>query len=276
MSLAEALLLGLVQGLTEFLPISSSAHLALIQSILPGFSQPGLLFDIMLHCGTLVAVILYLRHDIKWLLASLFSRGKQGTSPHHQYGRRMAWYLVLATIVTAFIGYFARPWVILTFTKPLVVAPLLLVTGGLLFGTRFFRQPGRGIEGMRRRDALLIGIAQGVATFPGISRSGATIATGIFAGVNRELAARFSFLASIPAIIGALLLDLFRALPLMAESQGLIFYYVSGTLMAAIIGYFSLGILFRLIRGFRLSSFAYYCWGMGLFVIGISLLRRAP
>ena len=276
MSLAEAILLGVVQGLTEFLPISSSAHLALIQSILPGFSQPGLLFDIMLHCGTLVAVILYLREDIKWLLTSLFSRRKQGTSLPQQYGRKIAWYLVLATIITAFIGYFARPWVIVAFTKPLVVALLLLVTGGFLFVTRFFRQPGRGIEGMRRRDALLIGIAQGVATFPGISRSGATIATGIFAGVNRELAAKFSFLASIPAIIGALLLDLFRALPLMAESEGLIFYYISGTILAAIIGYFSLGILFRLIRGFRLSSFAYYCWGLGLVTIGVSLLKWGP
>ncbi len=274
MSLAEALILGVVQGLTEFLPISSSAHLALLQSMMPGFSQPGLLFDIMLHCGTLVAVVLYLRKDIKWLLASLFSRSKSGTSPSHQHGRKISWYLVLALIPTALIGYFGRSWVMLAFTKPLAVALLLLITGWLLFGTRFFRQPGKGVEGMRRRDAILIGIAQGVATFPGISRSGATIATGIFAGMDRELAARFSFLASIPAIVGALILDLVRIFPLSSESEGLIFYYISGTIAAAIIGYFALAILFRLIRGFGLSAFAYYCWGLGLVVIGISFLSK--
>ena len=273
MSLAEALILGVVQGLTEFIPISSSAHLALLQSLMPGFSQPGLLFDIMLHCGTLVAVILYLRGDISWLLTSLFSRKQEGMSPPPQYGRKIAWYLVLALIPTALIGYFARSWVELAFTRPLVIAPLLLVTGGLLFGTKFFRQPGKGVEGIRGRDAILIGIAQGVATFPGISRSGATIATGIFAGVSRELAARFSFLASIPAIVGALLLDLFRSFPLTIGSEGLIFNYISGTILAAIIGYLSLGVLFRLIRGFKLFSFAYYCWGLGIIVMGISFLK---
>ncbi len=273
MSLVEALILGVVQGLTEFIPISSSAHLALLQSLMPGFSQPGLLFDITLHCGTLVAVILYLRGDIRWLLTSLFSRRRGGMSPLPQYGRKIAWYLVLALIPTALIGYLARPWVELAFTRPLVIAPLLLVTGGLLFGTRFFRQPGKGEEGIRGRDAILIGIAQGVATFPGISRSGATIATGIFAGVSRELAARFSFLASIPAIVGALLLDLFRVFPLLPESKGLIFNYISGTILAAIIGYFSLVILFRLIRGFKISYFAYYCWGLGIIVMGISFLK---
>jgi len=227
----------------------------------------------MLHCGTLVAVVLYLRGDIWWILTSLFSRRREGANSSHKYGRKIAWYLVLALIPTAFLGYFNRPWVELAFTKPLVVALLLLVTGGLLFGTRFFRQPGRNIEGMRKRDAIIIGIAQGVATFPGISRSGATIATGIFAGVNREQAARFSFLASIPAIIGALLLDLFRTFPLIAKSEGLIFYYLSGTILAVIIGYFALGILFRLIRRFKLSSFAYYCWGLGVVVIVISFLN---
>ena len=276
MSLAEAIILGIVQGLTEFLPVSSSAHLALLQSMLPGFSQPGLLFDIMLHCGTLVAVVLYLRKDIKWLLASLFSRRSNETSPSHQHGRKIVWYLVLALIPTALIGYFGRPWVMFTFTRPLAVALLLLITGWLLFGTQFFRQPGRGVEGMRRRDAIFIGIAQGMATFPGISRSGATIATGIFAGINRELAARFSFLASIPAIVGALILDLFKASSPILESEGLIFYYISGTIAAAIIGYFALAILFRIIRGFRLSFFAYYCWGLGLVVIAISFLNKGP
>ncbi|MFB0518666.1 MAG: undecaprenyl-diphosphate phosphatase [Acidobacteriota bacterium] len=272
--MVEALILGVVQGLTEFLPISSSAHLALLQSMLPGFSQPGLLFDIMLHCGTLAAVVLYLRKDIKWLLISLFSRRRNETSPPHQHGKKIVWYLVLALIPTALIGYFGRSWVMLAFTNPLAIALLLLITGWLLFGTRFFRQTGKGVEGMRRRDAILIGIAQGVATFPGISRSGATIATGIFAGMDRELAARFSFLASIPAIVGALILDLIRIFPFGSESEGLIFYYISGTIAAAIIGYFALAILFRIIKGFRLSFFAYYCWGLGLVVIGISFLNK--
>jgi len=203
--LLQAIIQGVVQGLTEFLPISSSAHLILLPRLM-GWDDPFLTsaeFDVMLHLGTLGALLVYFWRDMVRLgrawLASLRER-RLGDDPH----RRLAWLLLLTVIPAALVGALFEDFFDETFREALLLIPLLLVVGAgmLAFGERYGRRD-RGLERLRVRDALVIGLAQALALFPGISRSGVTIAAGLVVGLQREAAARFSFLMGIPIIAGA-------------------------------------------------------------------------
>lgn len=203
--LLQAIIQGVVQGLTEFLPISSSAHLILLPRLL-GWDDPFLTsaeFDVMLHLGTLGALLVYFWRDLMKLggawLASLRER-RLGDDPQ----RRLAWLLLLTVIPAALVGALFEDFFDETFRDALLVIPLLLVVGAgmLAFGERYGRRE-RGLERLRVRDALVIGLAQALALFPGISRSGVTIAAGLVVGLEREAAARFAFLMGIPIIAGA-------------------------------------------------------------------------
>lgn len=257
------LLLGLLQGLTEFLPISSSGHLVLAQNFIPGFSQPGALLEVVLHLGTLMAVCIYFRRDLFLLCLACFS----DQAPEAAASRRLLWLLIVGSIPTAIIGLAFREQFETLFSDPRSAAWALLVTGGLLFITDRVSQPGRGLADMRLVDCVVIGIAQGLAIIPGISRSGTTIATGVLLGLERDLLVRYSFLLSIPVIGGAFCLQL---LSHWGEiGQGIdIFSYTLGTLAAAIVGYLSIPLLVRLTRSQHLSVFSYYCWALG----GLALL----
>ena len=264
MNLPDAILLGIVQGITEFLPISSDGHLAIVQHYLPDFSQPGLLFDVLLHVGTLGAMLLYFQRDVVRLLTAPF----RGDHEAHR-DRRLLGLIVAASVPTAIIGLTLKSAVERWMENMLVVALMLILTGILLFVGERYRRGGRRSESaLTVTDAVLTGIAQGLAVLPGLSRSGSTIATLLFRGVDGETAARFSFLMAMPAIAGAALLS-FKdsgALP-----AGEIPVYLAGTGVAFLVGIGAIRLLLGVIRRQRLVWFAIYCWGAGLLLLSTTL-----
>jgi len=257
-SLVPAVLLGLLQGLTEFLPVSSSGHLALAQSLIPGFSQPGVLFDVTLHIGTLVAVCIYFWQDLRGMALSLFYSGRGDAAA----SRRMLWLLIAGSVPTAAIGLLFRKQFEAMFSDVYGVGVWFIVTGALLFLTDRVSTRGRELSAMGLLDALVIGVAQGLAIIPSLSRSGATIAAGVFLGLERGLLVRYSFLLSIPAVAGAFVLELVTHRHEALQGFDPL-AYGAGTLAALVVGYWSIGVLLNMTRSRRLSVFAYYCWAVG-------------
>lgn len=270
MNVVEAIVLGIIQGLTEFLPVSSSGHLVLFQNIF-GLKEPELLFDICLHVGTLSAVIIVFYREILEILKALIQipgrmRMAGGLMRLGQADAsiRMALLIVVGSIPTAIIGLLFKEITDRLFGSVTIVGFLLLVTGTVLGLTRNISGEGRPIGQTTLKDALIIGIVQGLAILPGISRSGATISTALFLGVDRKVAGRYSFLLSIPAIAGALVLglnspDLQTAIPL-----GTI---VAGSVISALVGWLALVILLRVVDRGQLHRFAPYCWLVGVITL---------
>ncbi len=263
MSYLQSILLGILQGLTEFLPVSSSGHLAIAQHYLEGFSQPGLVFDVILHAGTMVAVAVYFRRDLTQLAASPFRSGEEAL----RY-RRLLKLLVLASLPTAAIGLPLEDFFVRLFGNIPLVSAMLLVTGTLLFAAERFRRQGRKEADLTWGDALVAGIVQGIAIIPGISRSGSTIAALLFKGVEGETAARFSFLMALPAIFGAALLSLRDAGNL---APGALPLYLAGGAAAFATGLLSIRFLLAVIRRRRLYAFALYCWAVGALFFTLSI-----
>lgn len=258
----QAALLGLVQGITEFLPVSSSGHLVLSQKLL-GLHEPELLFDVAVHVGTLFAVLMVFRADIYAML-----RGLWANDPEARQGRRLLMLVVAGSIPTALMGLIFKDTFESLFASVSAVGVALLVTGLLLMATRYAPQAARGLEQTGWGRAVLIGIAQGLAITPGVSRSGTTIAAGLLLGMERELAARFSFVLSIPAILGALALQIKDLSP---QSQTPLSPLLVGAVVAALTGYAALKLLIKLVKGGRLHWFAYYCWALGIAALGWSV-----
>ena len=268
MTYLQALLLGIVQGLTEFLPISSSGHLVLVQHLF-GLHEAQLSFDVSVHVGTLAAVVIYFRKDIFNILMGLLAAIKKAdasgdTNEAHGAQVRLAGLIIIGSIPTAAIGLILHGHADRLFTSPPLTGAMLLLTGGLLFATRpISREPstaGRSLQELTLKDALLMGVTQGFAVIPGISRSGSTIAIGILTGIRHETAARFSFLLSIPAVTGAALLVLKDAI-----QQGDIHLptCLLGGMIALVVGYAALALLVYLVQKGRLYLFAPYCWAVG-------------
>ncbi len=245
------LVLATLQGLTEFLPVSSSGHLALGQ-ILMQMGEGSLAEDIVLHLGTLVAVVIFYRRDLMDLVSGLFQSGPLWSS-----SRRYLSYLILANVPIGVVGVFARDRVEAAFDQTQWILIALAVTGAVLFSTRFVRRGERDVD---LRSALLIGLAQAVAILPGCSRSGWTIAAALALGVAPASAARFSFLLSIPAILGAAVLEL-KDLDGGSTGVGTL---ALGGVVAAVVGFLCLGWLVRLVRSMELHRFAYYLWALVL------------
>lgn len=278
MSLGEGILLGIIQGLTELLPVSSSGHLVIAQSLLPDFHQPGVLFDVMLHLGTLAAVIFFFRSDIVGILKALlppWSRHREQSLPDHREdsmipdNRRLAARILAATVVTGIIGVTFQDEIHALFQVTEIAAVGLLFTGALLFFADRTRNAGRGIKEMSLTDSLVIGLVQALAIMPGISRSGSTIAFGIYAGLSGEAAARFSFLISIPAILGATVLE---ARQFGGVERSEISVYIAGTVTAAVVSLLTLRFLFLMIRRRDLRFFGYYCWTLGILTLAVKAL----
>jgi len=257
MELVQAILLGALQGVTEWLPISSSGHLALAQHFL-GVSPP-LLFDLALHAGTLLALVVFFRKEILELLRALASLDFQSPAG------KLIPLLVLAMLPTALIGFAFKPFFESMFSAPLLVGAALLVNGAFLYLTKFAKA-GKELGVI---SSLVVGVAQGLAVAPGISRSGATISTALLQGVERRKAAVFSFLLAIPAVGGASAYEFASNSGSLAGvgSDAL----VLGIIVAGIIGYLSLGLLFRVLDSRRFHQFAYYCWLVGAVAIALSL-----
>lgn len=262
----EALTLGAVQGLTEFLPVSSSGHLVVAQALL-GLREPVLLFDVMVHLATLGSLAAVFREELVLLWRSLLPTPPGKTSNLNPAelaeGRRFVLLLFVGTLPTGIIGLlFHRP-VERLFAQPAVAGAMLLVTGAILWATRRVGPGRREIEAMRWTDAILIGAAQGCALLPGISRTGTTIAVALFLGLEREFAARYSLLLGIPAIAGAVLIGAFKG-GLASTGLGAI---LVAMVVAFATGYMALRIVLRVVVAGRLSAFAPYCWLVGLVIL---------
>ena len=263
MSLFHAILLGAIQGVTEFLPVSSSGHLVLLQHLLK-FEGPDVLFDTFLHVGTLVAVCIVFREDIINILKSLYNRDLRSPSTG------LFILIVWGTIPTVFIGFGFRDVFERLFSEVVPAALMLLVTGSLLFAADRVWAKDSPPKQIGKRDAFLVGIVQGLSVLPGLSRSGATICTGIFLGVERATAARFSFLLSIPAIAGAGMLQLPEVFKL---QDNIVLPLIVGMIISTLTGYISIRVLMRLVATRRLSFFSYYCWSVGIGVLLVSLVN---
>jgi len=271
----QALILGAIQGLTEFLPVSSSGHLVLFQEMLQeDFFAAGEeeLFAVVLHLGTLLPILWFYRHDLGQSLASLRPDAQlksQGlwtwlqATPH----RWLCVLVVVGTVPTGLIGVSLHDTFEELFKDPTRVCIALLITGALLLGTRFVSEQRCGSASLVLWSALLIGIVQGCAITPGISRSGSTIAVALFIGIARAEAARFSFLLSVPAILGAMVLQAKDGLPLDAIAW---LPLSVGFLAAVVVGYFSLVLLVALVNKGRLHNFIWYLWPVG--IIGLIVL----
>mgnify|MGYP005852696483 CR=1 FL=1 len=269
MSIVQALVLGIVQGATEFIPISSSGHLVLVPWFL-GWPEPGLAFDTVVHWGTLVAVLAVFWRDLV-ALARAWARSlvERQLNPTEA---KLAWLIIAGTLPAALTGFVWEGFFEGLFGSPGRVAALLLVTGAILTVSERLGKRQRSLGDLSWLDSLLIGLAQGLAIAPGISRSGATIATGLLRGVKREAAARYSFLLATPIIFGAGLLplaDFFRAEAVGAQFPSL----VVGFLAAAISGYVCIKFLLAYLQQGRLYVFATYCWLAGIVSLIIFLIR---
>lgn len=266
MNSIQAAILGAIQGLTEFLPISSSGHLVLFQHLF-GFKEAQLFFDICLHIGTLIAVVIFFRREIRSILAAAvrflslaLKREISFTGVNEDPDMKLAMLIIVGSIPTAVLGLLFKKWSEQLFSSVFLVGCMLLMTGCLLWATRWIKREGGGIPGFTVPMALCIGLIQGMAILPGISRSGSTIAAALFLGLDRPTAARYSFLLSIPAIVGAMLLSL-RDLSGTAAFTPPV-WIGGGT--ACVVGYLALALLVYIVNKGRMHLFAPYCWLVGL------------
>lgn len=271
----NALILGLAQGLTEFLPISSSAHLAIMQHFM-GLREPMVFFDVMLHLGTLFAIFVYFRRDIANMVLALAGRapadagsGFVWTGTQAEAWRYAAW-LIVGTVPAGIAGVALNDVIHDAFSSIRVPATCLLVTGAFLFVAGRVREGEREVQHSAWSVPLLIGLAQAAALMPGISRSGATICAALLLGVSRNAAARFSFFLAIIAIAGAAVLEGRDALGGGMPYPGLT---LLGTGAAFISGLGALYLLIGILRRGRLGLFAYYCWALGAVVLIFSFVK---
>ncbi len=261
MIIFEYLILGLIQGLTEFLPVSSSGHLVILQGIFN--MENRLLVSVSLHAGTLLALVLFFKRDTIALLKDslkLLKIGRRGFQKEETSPRIIA-YILIVTLVTGLIGLGGRDFFERLFFQPRWAATMLIITALILFSTRSFMKGGRKFSELSIRDAGIMGLAQGISLIPGISRSGITIASLLWRGADREAAFRFSFLASIPAVLGALILE-FSKLPGLSPPQ--IGYLLLGCVSAFVSGWIALVVLRKIIQRAKLSLFGYYCLAIAL------------
>jgi undecaprenyl-diphosphatase len=250
----DAILWGALQGLTEFLPVSSSGHLVLVPALL-GRQGPDIGTTAMLHLGTLAAVLVYYRSDL--VRMAKFDRP----------GRRMITIIVIGTIPAVVLGLLLESTLDSLTEKPKAVAGMLIVTGIIMLATMLLRPGTKTTEKLSPTDGALIGLAQSAALVPGISRSGMTISAGLARGMNRIEAARFAFLLGIPAIAGAGLLSVARAL---SDGAGITTATVVGMIVAGLVGYWAIGFLIRILGKIGLAPFGIYCVLAG--VLGVIIL----
>jgi len=262
--IVKAIILGVIQGITEFLPVSSSGHLVVGQNLM-GFKNPEMLLDVSLHVGTLLVVLVVFWKDLVGIVLDL--PGLPDVIRKRRSADGNIWLLILllvGTFITAIIGFVGEQWFTKLFSSMRGVGISFLITGTILYSTKFVKiEVGKNIDRMSIRDALSIGAAQGIAITPGISRSGTTISAGLLLGLDRELAARFSFLLFIPAVVGATLLELKS----WQSSSFSLAAILAGSVTAFAVGYLALRLLLNIVRRGAFYYFAFYCWLIGAFVL---------
>lgn len=274
MNIEQTIFLGIIQGLTEFLPISSSGHLVIFQHLI-GLKNPELLLDISLHLGTLLAVLIFFRADVKMLItesagyiATVLRKGKHGgqVSEIRQFPHAaLTFWILIGIIPTALIGIIFGSFFHEMFGSTLIVGIMLMVTGTILAFSRLIPDYFTTKKKIGLISAMAVGLAQGVAITPGISRSGTTIVCGLFCGLDRDLAGRFSFLISIPAILGALVMKF--DMTELAEIGYIPF--LTGIITSFLVGLFALKITMDFVRRGKLYYFFPYCFLAGIAAIFI-------
>ena len=268
MDIIQGIIIGIVQGLTEFLPVSSSAHLVFIQNILG--VESSLAFDTFLHLGTLIAVLWFFRYDIYkmlkswWLSIGDILQGRFTEGFKEDPYKRLAWYVILATIPVGIVGVLFEDSVDALFSGALYVpAFFLFVTGTILYLSQRMTSGNINYDNITKKEALFMGLGQACAILPGLSRSGTTIAAGLTIGLDKEFAAKFSFILSIPAIFGAFILQLKDIGSAMDANFLPVFL---GFIAAIISGYLAIKWMLDLIQNKSLDIFSYYCWAVGIIV----------
>ena len=281
MSVIMSLFLGLVQGITEFLPISSSGHLSIFQNLFSlNYSEDDhLLFDVFLHLGTLISIIVVYRKELKTMIADGldFLRMRSDSDSDEPVvmkpPARALLFVIIGTIplliALIFMSSIKRLLLNTTF-----IGFALLVTGGLLIvSDKMIKRGNKTEKTMTIKDAIIIGLAQAVATIPGLSRSGTTISVGLARGLSGSFAVRFSLLLSIPAVLGATVVALYSAIR-GGINFSLFPVYIAGFIVATVVGFFAIQLIRRLINKGGFGKFAFYCWGVGLLAIILSLILK--
>ena len=274
MAFLKAVILGLIQGLTEFLPVSSSGHLVIFQALFKTELKGRLFFDVMVHMGTIVPLFIVFWQDIKGMFYAggrlIFSRrGSLGSGEEKETNYlRLLKLVLVASIPTFLLAWLFRRPAAACFQSPLLAASTLILTGLMLFSVRNTTAL-RGLKEMKWSDALLIGALQGLAIFPGISRSGMTICAGLLRGLKRPLAARFAFLVAIPAVCAAGLYQGLKAAG--SATSAPVAEAVLGAGVAAVSGYVALRVVIKIVRRGKISYFAYYLWIFGLLALILQL-----
>lgn len=268
MGFFTAIIMGVLQGISEFLPISSSGHLALFQYFGGGdaSSDSQMLFTVLLHLGTLVAVFVAYWKDIvelvqemvRWVRCLINKEESEESIPS---ARRMILMIIVATL-PLFLVLLVKDHIDNLFSNPVAVSFALIFTGFLLFFSDRIARGHKTAKSATMKDTILIGVAQAIATIPGISRAGSTISAGMILGFDRSFAVRFSFLLSIPAILGANILEIGDAVQ-SGVDVSLIPVYIVGMIVAAVVGYFAIQLVKMLTQKGKFGYFAYYCWAVG-------------
>jgi len=266
MEFFHGIILAVIQGLTEFLPVSSSGHLVIFQHFFD-LKESMVSFDISVHFGTLLAVIIVFRKEIQGIIISLFSSLKSFIKGDHSLAlinqdpeTKLAFLIIIGSIPTGIIGLALHDLVDKLFSSIILTGMMLIITGFFLWGTKNIKENNKNIENFSIKGALLIGLIQGIAILPGISRSGSTIAMGIFLGLNRKTAAKYSFLLSVPAVAGAEILNiksLYTAPPFPLTIT------LSGIAISFIVGVCALKLLLYFVKQGHLHYFSPYCWFAG-------------
>lgn len=272
----KAIILGLVQGLAEFLPISSSGHLALLQYFFGIEGDSVLIFTVLLHIGTLVAVFIAYWHDIVELVKELVAVIKdlctgKGLQVNKNETRRLGVMIIVATIPTAIIGLLFNDLFESFYTNLVAIGCGLLITGTLLFMAQRVKRSDKHVMEMNYRNAIFVGVMQGIAITPGISRSGSTLFGGLLTQLDREFAVKFAFLISIPSILGSVILEAPDAFA-QGMDPAIVGPIIAGVIVAALSGIFAIKAMIRVVTGRRLFGFSIYVWLVAATVLGYVLI----
>ena len=265
MSLLEAIVLGIVQGLTEFLPISSTGHLRIVPAFL-GWEDPGAAFTAVTQLGTMAAVLAYFRDDL-WRIARAWLASVPDRAKRRELDARIGWYIVLGTVPIGVFGVLFKDQIETSARDLYVIGTALIVLGLILAAAERVSTRDRQIEQIQTKDGFWVGIAQALALIPGVSRSGATITAGLFLGLDRAAAARFSFLLSVPAVV---LSGLFELSSIIEGEEGQHVgagALVVATALAFVVGYASIALLLRFLANHSTMVFVVYRVGLGALVL---------
>jgi undecaprenyl-diphosphatase len=258
----EAVILGLVQGLTEFLPVSSSAHVRIVSAI-AGWSDPGAAFTAVTQLGTEAAVLIYFRHDI-WRIVSMWCRSLVKPELRGNLDARMGWYVIIGTIPIGILGLAFKDQISTAARDLRLIAAALIVVGIVLLIADRVGGQRRGLKDLSVRDGLVYGVAQAAALLPGVSRSGATISAGLFMNYTREAALRYSFLLAVPAVLVS---GLFEALKIGDDKNAAWGPTIAATVIAFVIGYATIAWLLRYVAHHNFLPFVIYRVGLGITLI---------